>query len=317
MYDKWHNIPQKEQNIDAEKRLDEIKPKRVKLESCSNDEHDYTNDIIEQYLRDIRKIPLLTKEEELKYARLAKQGCEHARKKMIECNLRLVVKIARRYLKSDMHILDLIEEGNLGLMHAVEKFDPEKGFRFSTYSAWWIQQNIERAIMNQGRTVRIPVHVVKKINTCFRVKRELSQTLDHPPTAKDLAKAMAKSSDEIEKMLLLSEKVLSIDSPTTDYFDKTILDSLKDDNADDPLKEFISDSLSDQIQLWLNYLSPKQKEVIVKRYGLGGSEPKTLDQTGLEVGLTRERVRQLQSEGLKLLKGFIERDGETPRSLLM
>lgn len=317
MTEKWHHLPQPYLQVRTNTKLKSIAPQKMYSESCSNDEASYNADIQEQYLKDIRKIPLLSKEEEIHYGRLARQGNAAARRKMIESNLRLVVKIARRYLKSDLPLLDLIEEGNLGLMHAVEKFDPEKGFRFSTYSAWWIQQNIERAIMNHGRTVRIPVHVLKKMNTCFRIKRELTQKLDHLPSAREIAQEMNQPTDEVEKMLLMSEKVLSIDSPSTEYFDKTILDSLKDDNSEDPLKVFIGDSLADQIQVWLNYLSPKQREVIMKRYGLEGTEPKTLDQTGLEVGLTRERVRQLQSEGLKLLKGFIQNDGEDLQSLMM
>lgn len=324
MYDKWHNYS-KSNTQSNEAVLPPSSPVETEVTNTefvnyavsSNDEEETTIDLIEQYLKEIRHIPLLTKEEEIHYARLVQQGDNAARKKMIESNLRLVVKIARRYLRSDLHILDLIEEGNLGLMHAVEKYDPEKGFRFSTYGAWWIQQNIERAIMNQGRTVRVPVHVVKKINTCFRMKRELSKALEHTPTSKDLAHAMSKSTTDIEHMMVLSEKVLSIDSPSSDYFDKTMLDSLKDENSDDPFISFMEKNLSNQINQWLDHLSPKHREVIVKRYGLCGSEAKTLDQTGFEVGLTRERVRQLQAEGLKQLKQFIEADGENKTSLLI
>lgn len=326
MYDKWHDLTRNQKSkpveYDYHKEFTEeiIHSPSVKKnisQPAKNDEDGFQQDIVDQYLKDIRHIPLLSKEEEIYYARLAQQGDAAARHKMIESNLRLVVKIARRYLKSDMHILDLIEEGNLGLMHSVEKFDPEKGFRFSTYSAWWIQQNIERAIMNQSRTVRVPVHVVKKINTCFRVKKELAQSLEYTPTAKDVAKVMEKSTDDVERMLLLSEKALSIDSPTSEYFDKTLLDSMKDENADDPLNAFLADSLIEQIHAWVEHLPAKHREVLIKRFGLYGQEPKTLDQTGLEVGLTRERIRQLQTEGLKLLKSYIESDGESKRSLLI
>lgn len=312
MYDKWHQCSKKETNS-ASKTKDFTK-KHINTESK---ESSASIDPVDQYLKEIRHIPLLTKDEEIHYARLAQSGDEAARKKMIESNLRLVVKIARRYLKSELPISDLIEEGNLGLMHAVEKFDPEKGFRFSTYSAWWIQQNIERAIMNQGRTVRVPVHIAKKINSCYRAKRELTKVLEYTPTSKDLANVLGKTTDDIERLLMMSEKALSIDSPSFDSHDKTLLDSLKDENADDPLAIFIENSVSIKINSWLKNLSDKHKDVIIKRYGLFGSDPKTLDQTGLEVGLTRERVRQLQTEGLKQLKHFIEADGNTQRSIFM
>lgn len=273
-------------------------------------------DLIEQYYKEIRTSPLLTKEEEILYARRLQQGDHEARQKMIKCNLRLVVKIAKRYIKSGIPILDLIEEGNLGLMRAVEKFDPEKGFRFSTYGAWWIQQTIERAIMNQSRTVRVPVHVVKQLNACLRKSKELTKRLDHEPQAGDIAQAMHLERSEIEQILLLNEKTISMDSPISDFTNKPIIETLLDNQEHDPLHKFAKIDLQENIERWLKGLSPKHREVVIRRYGLQGHDASTLDQTGSEIGLTRERVRQLQAEALKQLKKFIENDGENGQTLL-
>ncbi len=178
------------------------------------------------YLKEVGIAPLLSKEEEIYYGRLAIKGDKQARKRMIESNLRLVVKIAKRYIQSGMPILDLIEEGNIGLMRAVEKFDPERGFRFSTYGAWWIQQTIERAIMSQNRTIRLPVHMVKKLNSLLRTSRELSKDLDHEPTPNEIAVKLNQSSNNIEKMLLLNERVISIDTPISEEINKPLVDTL-------------------------------------------------------------------------------------------
>lgn len=278
--------------------------------------HSEPVDLIEQYYKEIRKAPLLTKEEEIHYTRRLRQGDEAARQQMIKSNLRLVVKIAKRYIKSGIPILDLIEEGNLGLMRAVEKFDPEKGFRFSTYGAWWIQQTIERAIMNQSRTVRVPIHVVKKVNACLRKGRELTKTLDHEATPSDIAMAMQRDPEEIENILALNEKTVSIDSPISDIFDKPLLETLTDSQEHDPLDKFAMQDLQENVERWLGNLSPKLREVVIRRYGLQGHDATTLDQTGMEIGLTRERVRQLQAEALKQLKRLIEKDGESEQTLL-
>lgn len=267
------------------------------------------------YLREIGISPLLSKEEEVYYGRLAIQGDKSARKRMIESNLRLVVKIARRYLRSGLAILDLIEEGNIGLMRAVEKFDPERGFRFSTYSAWWIQQTIERAIMSQTRTIRLPIHMVKKLNGCLRTSRTLSKNLDHEPTVEEIAAAWGESTDEVEKMLCLNERTVSIDMPISEEVNKPILDTLGQDE-DDPVECLNHHKLQKSLEKWLNGLTPKQKAVLEKRFGLNGEEPLTLDQTGNEIGLTRERVRQLQTEALKVLRHEIEKQGNGLDTLL-
>lgn len=316
MYDKWNFGTKSNQKAQAALQL-----KPGDEASVPNQEQSYeflpeTVDLIEQYYKEIRTAPLLTKDEEIYYTRRLRQGDESARQQMIKSNLRLVVKIAKRYIKSGIPILDLIEEGNLGLMRAVEKFDPEKGFRFSTYGAWWIQQTIERAIMNQSRTVRVPIHVVKKVNACLRKGRELTKILDHEATASDIAMAMQRSPEEIENILALNEKTISIDAPISDVFDKPLLETLTDGQEFDPLDKFAAQDLQQNVERWLGNLSPKLREVVIRRYGLQGHDATTLDQTGMEIGLTRERVRQLQAEALKQLKRLIEKDGENEQTLL-
>lgn len=275
-----------------------------------------TIDPTDLYLREIGGSPLLSKEEEIHYGRLAQQGDEQARKRMIESNLRLVVKIARRYLRSGLPILDLIEEGNIGLMRAVEKFDPERGFRFSTYGAWWIQQTIERAIMSQTRTIRLPVHIVKRLNACLRASRNLAKNLDHEPSMEEIASGWGESLGEVEKLLNLNEKVVSIDAPISEEVNKPILDTLGQEQ-DSPLDQLSHYKLQQNLNLWLNNLTTKHRAVMEYRFGLNGQEPLTLDQTGREVGLTRERVRQLQAEALKLLKQEIEKRGNGLDSFLI
>jgi RNA polymerase nonessential primary-like sigma factor len=278
--------------------------------------NDYNPDPTDIYLREIGLSPLLSKEEEIHYGRLARRGDEAARKRMIESNLRLVVKIARRYIRSGMAILDLIEEGNIGLMRAVEKFDPERGFRFSTYSAWWIQQTIERAIMSQTRTIRLPVHMVKRLNTCLRVSRKLSKNQAHEPTIEEIAQAWGQSVEEVEKMMALNERVISIDMPISEDMNKPILDTIGQDE-DDPLEFLNHDKLKKNLEKWLSQLNSKQRAVVEHRFGLNEQEPLTLDQTGQAIGLTRERVRQLQAEALKLLRDEIIKNGNTLETLLI
>lgn len=328
MYDKWNYGVKKNFNASSasneSSEYDESIPERYDLiskqstfaDSSEKDNYGEPFDLIEQYYKEIRTSPLLSKDEEIHYARRIQQGDNEARHKMIKSNLRLVVKIAKRYIKSGIPILDLIEEGNIGLMRAVEKFDPEKGFRFSTYGAWWIQQTIERAIMNQSRTVRVPVHVVKQMNACLRKGRELTKKLDHEPRPSDIAKAMQRSPDEIEQMLSLNEKTISMDSPISELIDRPLIDTLHDNQDFDPLHKFAKMDLQENMERWLKRLSPKHREVVIRRYGLQGHDVATLDQTGIEIGLTRERVRQLQTEALKQLKKLIEKDGENGQTLL-
>ncbi len=272
-------------------------------------------DATQLYLSEIGFSPLLTSKEEVHYARLALKGDADARKHMIECNLRLVVKIARRYLNRGLALLDLIEEGNLGLMRAVEKFDPELGFRFSTYATWWIRQTIERAIMNQTRTIRLPIHVVKELNVYLRATRKLTQELDHEPTPEEIADLVDKPIDDVKRMLGLNEKISSVDSPIGYDNNKSLLETLADENSSDPVELLTDENLKMHIEKWLDELSYNQRDVIARRFGLLGYEKTTLEEVGFEIGLTRERVRQIQVEGLKALRKIFERYGLSEESI--
>lgn len=266
-------------------------------------------DATQLYLSEIGASKLLTPEEEVSFARLAQKGDIAARKRMIESNLRLVVKIARRYMNRGLALLDLIEEGNLGLIRAVEKFDPERGFRFSTYATWWIRQTIERAIMNQTRTIRLPIHVVKEINSYQRVARQLAQKLDHEPTAEEIASQIDKPLHEVERMLGLNERITSVDVPYGKDADKPLLDSIPDELASDPMDSLQADGLRDHLDEWLGRLNEKQREVVERRFGLHGYENATLEQVANELGVTRERVRQIQMDALRRLRSILEREG--------
>ena len=259
-------------------------------------------DATQIYLSEIGFSPLLTAEEEVYFSRLALKGDEPSRKRMIESNLRLVVKISRRYNNRGLPLLDLIEEGNLGLIRAVEKFDPERGFRFSTYATWWIRQTIERAIMNQTRTIRLPIHVVKELNIYLRASRELIQKLDHEPTAEDIAKHLDKPVADVNKMLRLNERIASVDTPFAGDSEKALLDIIPDEKSAGPESDLQTEDMSKNIVHWLNELNTKQREVLARRFGLLGYEAATLENVGREIGLTRERVRQIQVEALKRLR---------------
>ncbi|MDO7086231.1 RNA polymerase sigma factor RpoS [Pseudocolwellia sp. AS88] len=257
------------------------------------------------YLGEIGASPLLTAEEEVYFSRLALKGDEPSRKRMIESNLRLVVKISRRYNNRGLPLLDLIEEGNLGLIRAVEKFDPERGFRFSTYATWWIRQTIERAIMNQTRTIRLPIHVVKELNIYLRTARELIQKLDHEPTAEDIAKELDVPVADVTKMLRLNERITSVDTPFTGDAEKALLDIIPDEKGGNPESKLQTSDIKNNIVTWLGELNSKQREVLARRFGLLGHEPATLEDVGSEIGLTRERVRQIQVEALKRLRDIL------------
>jgi RNA polymerase nonessential primary-like sigma factor len=273
-------------------------------------------DATRRYLQEIGYSPLLTAEQERHYARLARAGNIVARRRMIEGNLRLVVKIARRYLRRGLDLLDLIEEGNLGLIHAVEKFDPDRGFRFSTYATWWIRQTIERAIMNQTRTIRLPVHVVKELNLYLRAARELAKSLDHDPSPEEMARFMDKPVHEVQRMLGLKDPVTSVDLPLANNVDRSLLDAIPDEQNIDPSVMIQDADLHEQVEEWLSELSDKQREVVERRFGLAGQEAATLEEVGSAIGVTRERVRQIQTEALRRLRRRLDKEGLSLDSLL-
>ncbi len=274
-----------------------------------------SHDPVQLYLKDIGAAPLLTADEEKDLSRRALAGDEACRQRMIESNLRLVVRIARRYINRGLPLLDLIEEGNLGLIHAVEKFDPERGFRFSTYATWWIRQTIERGIMNQTDTVRLPIHVSKDINACRRKSRSLRATLDREPTVDELAEALEKTVDDVRRLLALQNRSM-LASLKTDDDAASIVEALPAKSDLEPQRLAQAEAVHDVVEDWLSHLPEKQLQVVEKRFGLHGQRRQTLEQIGSELGVTRERVRQIQVAALKSLeKGMLD-EGLTPDTLL-
>ena len=267
------------------------------------------------YLSEIGFVPLLTAEQEVELGRRVRRGDKAARQRMIESNLRLVVKVARRYLGRGLPLLDLIEEGNLGLMRAVEKFDPELGYRFSTYATWWIRQTIERGIINQGRTVRLPIHVIRQINAYMRANRKLAQDLEREPHLDEMAAVFERSLDEVERMRSLREPVTSVDAVQGEDGDRALLDTLSDENLPDPANLIEMENMRAMLDRWLQALSDKQRQVIEMRFGLKGSERATLEQVGAKLGVTRERVRQIQVEAMRRLRQLLVRAGVTRETL--
>ena len=261
-----------------------------------------------QYLDEIGISPLLTADEEKMYARRALRGDESARQRMIEGNLRLVVKIARRYINRGLPLLDLIEEGNLGLIHAVKKFDPERGFRFSTYATWWIRQTIERGIMNQSRTVRLPIHIIKDINSCLRATRRLRQEHDRAPTMQELADHLERDVEDIERLMGLHDRV-TLRANGRDNEGEGPVDRLRAKRSAEPSRCAQKNDVNDIVERWVFELSAKQREVVERRFGLHGYSRATLEQIGGEIGVTRERVRQIQLDALRNLREMLESHG--------
>lgn len=279
-------------------------------------------DTTQHYLQEIGTRPLLTAEEELRYSTAAKRGDFSARQIMIEHNLRLVVSIAKHYMNRGVNLLDLIEEGNLGLIHAIEKFEPERGFRFSTYATWWIRQSIERAIINQSRTVRLPVHVVRELNQVLRAKRHLEQ---HAPEGaqhhrdariEDIAHLLGRSTDDVAEMLRLNEHTTSLDAPLDFDPSLSLVDLLAEDSEKTPESNTMQHEIEALLNGWLERLTPKQREVVERRFGLNNQEFATLEELADQMGLTRERVRQIQQEALVKLKRTLSSLGVARDSLL-
>jgi len=284
-----------------------VEAQEARASRSGSDNGDF--DATRLYLNEIGGSKLLSAAEEVQLARLAQGGDHAARHRMIVSNLRLVVKIARRYLNRGLPLLDLIEEGNLGLIRAVEKFDPERGFRFSTYATWWIRQTIERAIMNQTRTVRLPIHVVKEINVYLKAARSLSQSMDHEPTTEDIAALLEKPIGDVKRMLGLNEHTASVDTPYGKDADKPLVDMLQDESALDPADNIQDIDIQANLDHWLEKLNDKQREVVERRFGLHGYEHATLEHVAQELGVTRERVRQIQMDALRRLRDILEKDG--------
>ncbi len=274
------------------------------------------NDVTQLYLNDIGAKPLFSPAEELDWARRARAGEFAARQKMIEHNLRLVVNIAKHYLNRGIPLLDLVEEGNLGLIHAIEKFDPERGFRFSTYATWWIRQSIERAIMNQSRTIRLPVHIVKEINLVLRAVRHLESANGREICVDQIAHLIDRPVSDVRRVMVLNEHIASLDAPLEIDPSHTIADAIADDNALDPETLLQSNEIGSLLENWVGQLSEKQQQVISRRYGLDGAEVSTLEDIALDLDLTRERVRQIQIEALDQLRRIIKRGGVSRDSLI-
>lgn len=277
---------------------------------------EFLNDVTQLYLDDIGANPLLSAAEELMLTRQVVAGDFAARQKMIESNLRLVVSIAKRYLNRGMPMADLIEEGNLGLMHALEKFDPERGFRFSTYATWWIRQNIERAIMNQSRTIRLPVHVVKELNLVLRALRQLETHLDageehhsRHGAIEQVARLLARPVEDVRYILSLNEGTASLDAPLDIDPDLSVADAIASDPGAQPEVRVQHAQTGSQIADWVTQLSDKQRYVLERRYGLNGCDIYTLEQLAIDLSLTRERVRQIQVEALTKLRKKLHRAG--------
>jgi len=277
-----------------------------------------STDTTQHYLNQIGTRPLLTVGEEVHFATLAKQGNFEARQKMIEHNLRLVVSIAKHYINRGVALLDLIEEGNLGLMRAIDKFEPERGFRFSTYATWWIRQSIERAIMNQARTVRLPVHMVRELNQILRAKYHLeAQHHDgKDASAEDIAHLVDRPVEDVQDVLALSEHAASLDAPLDQDPLASLMDLLPSATEENPDSRAEQQETSILVRVWLEKLTDKQRNVIMRRFGLDNDDPSTLEELAAEIGVTRERVRQIQQEALLKLKRLLGAKGVGKDSFL-
>ena len=301
---------------------DAFLPQREEAEAAPDaHESGFLEDITQVYLHEIGATPLLTAPEEIKLARAARAGDFTARQHMIEANLRLVVSIPRHYQHRGLPLDDLIEEGNLGLIHALEKFDPERGFRFSTYATWWVRQNVERAIMNQSRTVRLPIYVIKELNIVLRAMRQLDRERGADADAPgamldDVAHLLDRPVAEIRQLLALNERSASLDSPLDIDPELSMSDSIADEAAADPAAHLAQQEAELLVADWVAQLTDRQRLVVERRYGLGGHDATTLEDIASDLGLTRERVRQIQMEALSTLRKRIARDGLTPEALL-
>lgn len=277
--------------------------------SSTRSRPEHHGDVTRIYLSEIGRTALLTADEEKSLARAAQKGCVASRQRMIKANLRLVVKVSRAYINRGLPLLDLIEEGNLGLIRAVEKFDPERGCRFSTYSTWWIRQSVERAIMNQCRTVRLPIHVIRELTTFLRVSRELQQQLGRSPHDDEIAGQLGCPVEELHRLFRLNETTSSADEPMSNSSDRPLIECLTDDNLRDPEMEYADRAAGKLLEHWLELLPAQQRTVVEHRFGLHGKGRQTLEEVGQLLGVTRERVRQVQIAALVKLREISSREG--------
>jgi RNA polymerase primary sigma factor len=276
---------------------------------------DIADDSVRLYLREIGKIPLLTAEEEITLAKRVKRGDKRAKDKMAEANMRLVVSIAKRYVGRGLDLLDLIQEGNTGLLRAVEKFDPTKGFKFSTYATWWIRQAITRAIADQARTIRIPVHMVETINKLLRKQRQMTQELGREPTHEELAKELEIEVEKVDHIMKIKQDISSLDQPVRDdEEDSKLGDFIEDEDSDTPEESATAQLLKEHVNEMLDILTPREQKILRMRFGLDDGRTHTLEEVGQEFGVTRERIRQIEAKALTKLRK--NRDSKALRDYL-
>lgn len=283
-------VPSEEDEVDVE-NIDLSVPDGISIE-----------DPVRMYLKEIGKVPLLTADEEIKLAKRMEEGDQEAKKKLAEANLRLVVSIAKRYVGRGMLFLDLIQEGNLGLIKAVEKFDYSKGYKFSTYATWWIRQAITRAIADQARTIRIPVHMVETINKLIRVSRQLLQELGREPTPEEIAEEMDMPVERVREILKISQEPVSLETPIGEEEDSHLGDFIQDDNVPVPADAATFTLLKEQLSEVLSTLTEREQKVLILRFGLEDGRGRTLEEVGKEFNVTRERIRQIEAKALRKLR---------------
>ena len=280
------------------------KKKKIPVGETSGD------DAIKYYLQDIQKSKLLTADEERALATRVEQGDDQARAKMIESNLRLVVKIAKRYMNRGLPFLDLIEEGNMGLIKAVERFQVDKECRFSTYATWWIRQSIERALVNQSRTIRLPVHVSDNVNRMLKATKEVLKKLNHEPSEEEIAEAMGAPVDEVRRLQQLVKKTYSIEHPLGENDNYSLMDTLEDSSVVNPAELLENQDQYEFVNKWLASLKENEREILMLRFGLNDCEPETLDTIGKRYGVTRERIRQIEAKSIDKLRRMMREEAE-------
>ena len=288
-----------DEDVDAEAAAEEEFAAAVRFAETDTGN---VSDPIHMYLKEIGQVPLLTPEQEVELAKRVAEGDEEAKKQLEEANLRLVVSIAKHYTGHDMSLMDLIQEGNLGLIRAVEKYDYKKGFRFSTYATWWIRQSITRAIADQGRTIRIPVHMVENINKVNRASRDLMQELGRDATPEEIAKRIHMTPDRVREIQKISREPVSMETPVGDEEDSSLGDFIRDETSPVPADEAARVMLKEQIRQILTDLSEREQQVLHLRYGLDDDRPRTLEEVGKQLNVTRERIRQIEAKALRKLK---------------